>query len=153
MILPVVNKAMKENDPHANRALFVHYKYLFRVAQHLSVMFVGKGVFLAGDNQVYIYINIYIALLSCSYHSTNQSLYLSIHTSIHIHLSIYQSILQVANDPFVSQHIEEYRQVYLDHTKTEWIRNNPVYRQTKSANLNLLGVIYQAKRVAHSVVG
>jgi len=41
-----------EDDPYASKALLIHYKWLFRCAQSLSVGFQTNGVFLAGDNQV-----------------------------------------------------------------------------------------------------
>jgi len=50
----IVSKALCENpDPYASKALLWHYKYLFRSAQTQCVGLQAKGVFLAGDNQVY----------------------------------------------------------------------------------------------------
>jgi len=49
----IANAANTKSIPQAVDALFLHYKYLIRCAQNISVTMNGKGVFLAGDNQVY----------------------------------------------------------------------------------------------------
>jgi len=98
----VVQKALA-SDELAKKALFLHYKYLFRVAQQQCIGLIAQGVFLAGDNQA-------------------------------------------ANDPFVAQHIEEYKTEFLNHSKRDWIEQVPVYRQTKSYNLNLLGCLHNAAK-------
>ena len=38
--------------PYAAKALLLHYEYLMRCAQNLSIGLNSKGIFLAGDNQV-----------------------------------------------------------------------------------------------------
>lgn len=39
-------------EDDAKKAMFLHYKYLFRAGAQQSVAFVAKGMLLAGDNQV-----------------------------------------------------------------------------------------------------
>lgn len=43
----------KKGDKMAVDAMFLHYKFLFRVAQNICVGMQTKGVILAGDNQVF----------------------------------------------------------------------------------------------------
>jgi len=40
------------DDPNCRRALFLHYKYLFRIARELCVGLNCKAFFLTGDNQI-----------------------------------------------------------------------------------------------------
>jgi len=101
--LDVVQQALEQSDPKAEKALLLHYKYLFRISQQQSIGMIAKGVFLAGDNQV-------------------------------------------SNDSFVIKHIPYFKEEYLRSTKKEWILETPVYRQTKSYNLNLLGCLHYAKK-------
>jgi len=51
---------------------------------------------------------------------------------------------QAANDPFVSKHLEAFQKEFLNNSKKDWIEGVPVYRQTRSYNLNLLGCIHRA---------
>jgi len=102
--IDVVKLAMENKDEEAQKALLLHYKYLFRSAQQQSIAFQCKGVFLAGDNQVY-------------------------------------------NDPFVVQHVNQFKAEFLNHPKQHWISESAVYRQTKSYNLNLLGCLFRASRM------
>jgi len=49
----IVRQALADPpEPKAAKALFLHYKYLFRTAQQQSIGLQAKGVFLCGDNQV-----------------------------------------------------------------------------------------------------
>jgi len=98
----IVSKA-KSNDLKALRAVYLHYKYLIRSAQTQCVGLLGKGVFLAGDNQV-------------------------------------------SNDPIVTKYIEEFQREFRNHPKSHWLEDVPVFRQTKSFNLNLLGCLYSAEK-------
>jgi len=41
------------DDPNAHKAMFLHYKYLFRVAKELCIGLNCKAFFLTGDNQIY----------------------------------------------------------------------------------------------------
>jgi len=105
--LDVVQQAIEKSNPNAEKALLLHYKYLFRISQQQSVGMIAKGVFLAGDNQA-------------------------------------------SNDFFVKQHIPYFKGEFLQSTKKEWILDIPVYRQTKSYNLNLLGCLHSAKKNSNS---
>jgi len=49
----IAQAANSKSIPQAVDALLLHYKYLIRCAQNVCVTMNGKGVFLAGDNQVY----------------------------------------------------------------------------------------------------
>lgn len=48
-----VAELAKEGDKLALDAMYLHYKFLFRVAQNICVGMQTKGVILAGDNQVF----------------------------------------------------------------------------------------------------
>lgn len=54
---------------------------------------------------------------------------------------------QVANDPFVSKHMEELKAEFLNHPKQGWIADSFVFRQIKSLNLNLLGCMFVAQKL------
>jgi len=105
--MEVARRALSSSNPDvlAIRAMYLHYSYLIRCAQQLCVGLVAKGVFLAGDNQVF-------------------------------------------NDPFVSEHGKKLEQDFLMHSKQAWLQGIPVFRQIKKYNLNLLGCIYVAMRIA-----
>eukprot|EP01112_Ceratiomyxa_fruticulosa_P014360 TRINITY_DN4108_c0_g2_i1.p1 TRINITY_DN4108_c0_g2~~TRINITY_DN4108_c0_g2_i1.p1 ORF type:complete len:370 (+),score=78.68 TRINITY_DN4108_c0_g2_i1:123-1232(+) len=49
----IARAANNKSIPEAEDALLLHYRYLIRCAQGICVTMNGKGVFLAGDNQVY----------------------------------------------------------------------------------------------------
>jgi len=48
-----IAELVANGDDFAQRAMYAHYKYLFKAAQHMCILVPQcKGVFLAGDNQV-----------------------------------------------------------------------------------------------------
>lgn len=47
-----IASAAAGGNPHANKALEIHYRILIRTCQNMAVAMNVKGVFLAGDNQV-----------------------------------------------------------------------------------------------------
>ena len=52
------------------------------------------------------------------------------------------------NDPFVSlpENMKIFEKDFLDHPKSSWLTNTPIFRQTKEYNLNLLGCLFHASQ-------
>jgi len=56
---------------------------------------------------------------------------------------------QVHNQEFIFKRIELLKQEFLNHTKSSWLDDIPIYAQTKVTNINILGALHVARSYSH----
>jgi glucokinase len=52
---------------------------------------------------------------------------------------------QVNNKDFIFERAEQVKQEFLNHTKSNWLDDVPIFSQIKSTNINILGALYVAR--------
>ena len=116
---------------YAHDSLKTHYIYLARFSQELAITFKADLVFWAGDNQVREGKEREGKKEKKKKKRNNQ---ISPLPSPSLPFP-----LQVYNQNFVSAIAKDLRDTFTNHPKSTWVKDIPIYTQSESVNINLLG--------------
>lgn len=119
----IVKNALELGCEESMKTMKLHYKFLSRCSQSLTIILQAKAVFWMGDNLVSFIVARFLLLLLFT-------------------------LLQVANSVLVNRLSAELHAEFITSPKPQWVEKCPVFVQTKKENFNMLGSLYLAKQLA-----